>query len=159
MKALQLHSTRIRLSFLAKSHTCLYTLLLAAALSSCTPAEKDPCHETVQTFSEAFFNYRYLEALEYCTPESRQTVHFLASGIGQEQVEAIQSAAHVAQCKIYQLDKTTDSTAVADVEVRHFLDIAPLEEQPRDTTINCRLFLLQRKSLWKVHLTQWPAIH
>lgn len=91
--------------------------ILALLLAACDTNDREaPVRETAAAFSERLFNYKYGEALQYATPDSRRAIEFLASNVDTRALEYLHNATDtpsVSVCSVRLLGDTAATTEVA----------------------------------------------
>ena len=77
--------------------------LVALGAMSCE-SRQSACNKEIEKcvegFSDAYFNYDLAKALEFCTPESRKWIEFLASNIGEADLEVLNAQEKRAQAEV-----------------------------------------------------------
>ena len=105
-----------------KYSALLLTCLLGFVACNETPSTKDKKVENcARAFAEAYFNYDFLAAKELVTPESEKWLRFAASSITEEDVAQLNSMEQGAQAEVQDITLVDDSTSIAVVEVKEFL--------------------------------------
>lgn len=136
---------------------CCAALVILLGNSACNVDNKDQLESDVDSFSMAYFNWRFPKALNYCTSQSRQWLVFAASQVNENDVEVLRNKQEGASCKIEDINFTDDSTATVKVMVRNFLVLDTIGGVPQ--TIAEKVFCLhviERQGVWKIHLNGLP---
>lgn len=136
---------------------CCTALAMLLFNSACSGDNKDQLESTVDSFSVAYFNWRFPAALKYCTPQSRQWLVYAASQVNESDVEALRNKQEGASCQIDDIDFTDDSTAVVNVVVHNFLAMDAIGLTPQVVPAKAfRLRAIERQGVWKIHLDGLP---
>lgn len=105
--------------------TLAFSMALAALAASCDGLTRNETEEvtgTVMGFSEAYFNFDLNTAADYCTPESRKWICFLASNVQEADLEIIRTQEQNATVKVKDISYSPDdSTGTALIEAKDFL--------------------------------------
>ncbi len=140
----------------------MVTLLLMVCVcftvvTSCHKGSESQLQETVDSFSEAYFNWQFPRAVAYCTPESRRWLSYAASQVNEDDVDSLRAMDRGAEHAIDKVDYQNDSVAVARVTVRHFMAMDSLGHagQLIDET-HFALPVVYREEQWRVHLSSLP---
>lgn len=101
--------------------------LVALGAMSCE-SRQSACNKEIEKcvegFSDAYFNYDLAKALEFCTPESRKWIEFLASNIGEADLEVLNAQEKRAQAEVKDIIYNIGDTAgTAIVEVGDYLQM------------------------------------
>lgn len=105
---------------------CLLILLLT--LSACRdnkPVNEKQAEECALNFAQSFFNFKYREALGYCSDQSQQWMKFYVSNITHADIDSIRKLPQTPKIKLQRVEKSgSDSTAEAfcKIENGYFLD-------------------------------------
>ena len=136
--------------------TTLFSVLLCVCVfTGCRQQQKDKeIEESATLFSNYFFNWHLHKALDYCTPEAKAQIIFLASNLNQEDIDKLHNSA-VAHAAITDIrHHANDSTATAFFTVAHFLQMnepgKPLETVDK-AAFSVRMIRLNGK--WKAQLS------
>lgn len=147
----------IRKTLLIPLLACCAALAMLLGNAACSGDNKDQLTSTVDSFSTAYFNWRFPAALKYCTPESQQWLVFAASQVNKSDVEALRNKQEGASCKIDNIDFTDDSTATVKVVVSNFLAMDTIGLAPKSIAEKTfRLHAIQRQGIWKIALEGLP---
>lgn len=135
----------------------IFFLLVIPFLSACGHGGDNSAEEVVDSFSVAYFNHRYVDALRYATNDSHRWLSFAASQVTQEDVDSLRAMSDGAETKIEDVSYKDDTTAEAIVTVRNYLSLDSVGKHPyivakRKFTIP----LVLRGDKWQVNLTMLP---
>ena len=148
---------KIRKPLLNTLFACCTAIAMLLDNSACSGDNKNQLESTVDSFSTAYFNWRFPAALKYCTPQSRQWLIFAASQVNKSDVEALRKKREGASCKIDDIDFKDDSTATVKVVVSNFLAMDTIGLAPKAITEKTfRLQAIQRQGTWKIALEGLP---
>lgn len=132
---------------------------LACTLAACNwrrDGDEDQLCEDVDSFAVHYFNWRYAEALPYCTDESRPWLQFAASNVRQADVDSLRAMESGASCEVGDIDYTSDSTALATVRVEGLLVPDTLGRSSHRLSSGTAQIPLVFRGKWKVHLSALP---
>lgn len=105
-----------------KIAACLSAFVcLFAACDRSSEAVKDAITQDVICFAEPYFNYQFNNAVAFCTPESRKWLVFAASNVTEADLDVLRQQAEGAEVEVSSIEITTDTTAMAGVDVSNFL--------------------------------------
>ena len=80
--------------------------------------------DAVSGFAGSYFNYDLQKAVDYCTPESRKWIRFVASNILQADVDVLHSQHECASVDIQNIEYTSgDTCGIVTVKIRNFMQI------------------------------------
>ena len=134
-------------------------LALALALAACDwgrDGDEDQLRAAVDSFAVHYFNWRYADALPYCTDESRPWLQFAASNVRRQDVDSLRAMESGASCEVSDIDYTSDSTALATVRVDNLL-VADTLDRPAHRVHGATVCIpLVFRSKWQVHLSALP---
>jgi hypothetical protein len=133
----------------------LLAVMFLLGHSACHEGDGDQLEATVDSFSSAYFNWQFVKALPYCTPDSKRWLSYLSSQVNQWDVDTLKAMKEGATVHRGDISYPDDSTAVVEVTVKHFLtmDTIGLVGQIRDEA-KFRIPMVCRAGEWKVHLSQ-----
>lgn len=125
-----------------------------AGFCSCGSDKEDKLHEAADSFAVAYFNWQFVRAVKYATPESRQWLSYLASQVSQEDVDSLRNMEQGAECEISHINtNNNDSMATVVVNVRNFMDMDSIGKGPHLVEqARFKLPLVYRNDKWKVDL-------
>lgn len=125
---------------------------------SCHNAEESKLDEVVTSFSVAYFNWRFADALPYTDESSRHWLRFAASQVTQEDVDTLRAMSSGAMCQLAGLVVDSgDTTATAVVHVSNFMPLDSIGKSRRIVPeAACKLSLVSRCGEWKVKLDELP---
>lgn len=125
------------------------------SLSSCGDGNEKQLVETVSLFSDSYFNWQYFRSVDYCTPDSKQWLSYMASQVDEADVEALRMQEERATVEIGNVDMLPgDSVAMVKVEVYNYLNMDTIGT--KGNTVDKGSFIIRVKrndGVWKVQLT------
>ena len=140
---------------------CTVLYVAAFTLSSCGNAESDDikaCRSCAEQFSLNFYNLRFSEAAQWCTPESQDWLRFRATNLHDGDLELVNSADEEANVEIGDFTPVDDSTFNVQCTAHNFLQPDTVGKrghiQEKETV---SLTLVKRRGVWKVKLTGIPG--
>lgn len=105
-----------------------FTCLLSSC-DSTTRDEKEKIKENIIGFSTSYFNYQFKKATEYSTEDSRKWLQFVASNIGEKDLQILSSQESNAKVSVIDIEyNMSDSSGTAIVEVYDFLKFDTIEK-------------------------------
>jgi hypothetical protein len=130
-------------------------ILGSMLLYSCGKTGEEQLVETVDSFSNTYFNWQFHRAVAYCTPDSKRWLSYMASQVDQGDIDILRSQAKSAKAEVVRVNVLDgDSVARVEVKVSNFLSMdtigaeGKIEEEAR--------FIISAKFVdnqWKVWLT------
>lgn len=133
-------------------------LLAGLSLSHCSNDQEDQLIADVDSFSMAYFNWRFTAASRYCTDSSSTWLRYAASQVTEEDVQALRMKEEGASCKHADIQYgSSDSTAVVKVKVKNFLPMDSIENN--NTKADTASFLIPvvlHQGRWLVQLKALP---
>lgn len=122
-----------------------------------TDGEKQQIGTFATQFAQDYFNCRYRQALQSCTPESAKWLHYAASNITQADLDVLNSRDKEATCDVVDIATTSDSTSVATLKIKDFF---LLDSIGKPGTINdealLELTMKRAGDKWQVQLSALP---
>ena len=139
----------------------VYALVAALPCVSCDwgrDGDEDQLREDVDSFAVHYFNWRYADAVAYCTGESLPWLQFAASNVHQENVDSLRAMESGAECEIADVSYTSDSTAIVRLRLSNVLVADTIGSVSHlRSTAEAEVPLVFRGK-WKVHLTMLPRV-
>lgn len=123
--------------------------------SSCSKTTEEKAGETVAAFANAYFNWQFRRSLDFCTPDSRRWLSFMASQVGQEDVDFLRARKESARAEVVSVKLMRgDTLAKAEVEAYEFLAMDSLYGR-RKIEKEARFIIFAKlvNNQWKVCLT------
>lgn len=125
-------------------------------VASCRQSEEEQLTEVVDSFSATYFNWQFHRSVAFCTPESRRWLSYMASQVGQRDVDRLRAHPEGAAYEIGEVAYTPGiSTATAVVTVSHFLAMDTIGAEPQ--LVERAWFavpLVLRGGRWRVSLSE-----
>lgn len=142
----------------------LVVVAVLAAIGCCTmigighKGDEEQLKSIADSFSVSYFNWRFPDALRFCTSSSRKWLSFAASGVTEDDVEALRNKEEGASCHFEQLDYgTNDSTAWVTMRVSNFLSMDSIGKTPRVVEeAYYKIPMVYVQGRWLVNLTELP---
>ncbi len=110
------------------------------------------------SFAVNYFNWRYAEAVTYCTEESLPWLQFAASNVHQEDVDSLRAMESGATCEIDDVNYTSDSTAVVRFRLFNVLIADTLGHGAHLLPSGLVEIPFVYRDKWRVHLTALPRV-
>lgn len=137
---------------------CLLPFVAISILSSsCGHGGDNTAEEAVDSFSVAYFNWRFVDAQRFSTAQSHRWLSFASSQVTQEIVDSLRSMQEGAGVKVESVDYTDDTAATAVVTVSNALTSDSIGIHP--SIAGKRRYVLPlvlHGNRWKVDLTSLP---
>jgi hypothetical protein len=148
---MQIHIKSVRF-FLLSSALLIMGFL---SLSSCGSDKEEQLIKTVSSFSDSYFNWQYFRSVEYCTPESKQWLSYMASQVDESDIEALRTQEEGATVEIENVDILPgDSVAKIKVKVYNYLNMDTIGVKGKPVDEATFVILMKRNDgVWKVQLT------
>lgn len=135
----------------------LLAMCFLAGLGSCGHGGENSAKEAADSFSVAYFNYRFADAEPFATQGSRRWLSFAASQMTQEAVDTLRAMKYGAEVDVSDVDYQDDTTAVATVGVSNFMSIDSIGRHPRIVAEKQFVLpLVLRNDTWLVNLSALP---
>lgn len=135
-------------------------LTLAAFLMNgyaCSNESKSRLEDTVDSFATAYFNWRFPDAVKYCTPQSLRWLTYASSQVTRKDVEVLRNKQEGAQCQIDDIELPDDSTANILLTVNNFLSMDTIGDTPSPTAEKSfHIRAIQRQGRWMIDLDALP---
>jgi len=129
-------------------------IFLFTACNRQQPVNEKQAEECALNFAQNFFNFKYKEALDYCTENSKTWMKFYVSNISHADIDSIRKVTQLPQLKIQKVEKSgTDSTAAAYCKVENCFLLDSIGRSGRmikKTVFKIKLVL--ENNSWKVKL-------
>lgn len=141
-----------------KIAACLSAFVcMLAACSRSSEAVKEAVTQDVIYFAEPYFNYRFHSAAAFCTPESKKWIAFAASNATEADLDVLRSQAEGAEVGVSRIELTSDTTAMACVDVSNFLLADTIGRPARiEAEGRFRLPVVLRGGRWLVRMEGLP---
>lgn len=111
----------------------------------------------VDSFANAYFNWRFKEAISYVTFDSRKWLRFAASQVDAEDVDSLRSSEFAPSVEVVDMDCIDDSTAMATVKVTNFMVLDSIGKHPHnEAERNFKIPVSLSGNYWRVKLTHLP---
>lgn len=136
---------------------CFTVVLISMIVASCGKERQDDPRAVVESFSNAYFNWRFKEAEAYVTKESTKWLVFAASQVDTEDIDSLRAIEYAATAEVGDIDDIDDSTALVTVVVKDFLPIDSIGKHPCiQETGSFQIPVSFDGKNWKVKLTCLP---
>lgn len=148
-----LFSHDMKKSFVVYSLMMLFSMLL----SSCGDGQHNDSRTVVESFANAYFNWRFKEAESYVTYESRRWLAFAASQVDSEDIDSLRAMEFAATAEVEDIEEIDDTTSLATVNVMNFLVSDSIGEHPHmQAERKFQIPVAFDGKHWRVNLTQLP---
>ena len=140
-----------------KSAAYLLLLLTLTACGSTHKGQEKQLRQDADSFATAYFNWRFEEALQWCTDSSSLWLEYAASQVHDADVELLRSKEEGATHELGTIDYQDDSTAQTAVSVRNFLLMDTIGKAARPVeTADYKLPMKFERGQWRVSLKELP---
>lgn len=132
-------------------------LFIVSGQTSCGHGGENSAEDAADSFSVAYFNWRFVDAQRFATEGSQRCLSFAASQVTQEDVDSLRSMAFGAETDVKDVTYKDDSTAEAIVEVKGFLAMDSIGKKP--LMVNKKRFTIPLSltgDKWVVNLKSLP---
>lgn len=135
----------------------LFFFIAALSLTSCFHHGENDARDAVDSFSVAYFNWRFKDAMPFVTPQSKQWLRFAASQVDQEDVDSLRAKQYAAEVKVDDVSSVNDTTKLATVIVRDFLAMDSIGRGPRAVPADTfHIPVALTGGYWRVDLRRLP---
>ena len=135
----------------------LFVIFATMLLTSCFHHGENDAREAVDSFSVAYFNWRFADAMPFVTPQSTRWLRFAAAQVEQEDVDSLRAKRYAAEVKVDDVSSVDDTTKLATVIVRDFLAMDSIGRGPHAVPIDTfRIPLALTGGYWRVRLSRLP---
>lgn len=109
-------------------------------------------------FAYNFFNFRYADALAYCTDDSRRVLEFCASNMSASMVDSLRNITDTPTVSVVETVALNDSEAecVVNVENGIYADTIGGLPVPRQDKRSYRFTLVKEDGEWKIRMADLP---
>lgn len=136
---------------------CFLMILFSMVLGGCGDGQHDDSRTVVESFANAYFNWRFKEAESYVTNESRKWLVFAASQVDSEDVDSLRAMEFAATAEVEHIEDIDDSTSLATVKVVNFLASDSIGKHPQiQAEQNFQIPVTFDGKHWRVKLTHLP---
>jgi hypothetical protein len=126
-------------------------------LTGCFQHGENDALEAVDSFSVAYFNWRFADAMPFVTPQSTRWLRFAAAQVNQEDVDSLRAKHYAADVKVDEVSSVDDTTKLAMVIVRDFIAMDSIGRTPRTVTVDTfRIPVALTDGYWRVSLRCLP---
>lgn len=148
------HTTKI------SSWALLGILLLAQLSTACQYLQpKGELEACVDSFTHAFFNWRFNEACTYCTPASRKWLAFAASNVSEADIDALRSQPADIDYTLLHIsyEDAAHTSAIVQVRIDNAIQADSLGgRRQMEVAAHYSLRLVHTHQGWKVDLDGLP---
>ncbi len=130
-------------------------LLGVAVISSCHEDEEQQLTELVDSFSISYFNWRFQQAVPYCTDDSKPWLRYAAAQVHQADIDILKAMDQGAEVERGNIAyKDSGDTATVEVAVRNFLQMDTIGNAGQ-LVDEARFLvpLVRQEGQWKVRLS------
>ena len=132
-------------------------MLVSMLLSSCGDGQHNDSRTVVESFANAYFNWRFKEAESFVTYESRRWLAFAASQVDSEDIDSLRAMEFAATAEVEDIEEIDDTTSLATVNVMNFLASDSIGKHPRiEAERKFQIPVAFDGKRWRVKLTQLP---
>ena len=136
---------------------CFLVMFISTLVISCGKEGDNDPRTVVDSFSNAYFNWRFKEAISYVTFDSRKWLRFAASQVDAEDVDSLRSSEFAPSVEVVDMDCIDDSTAMATVKVTDFMVLDSIGKHPHnEAERNFKIPVSLSGNYWRVKLTHLP---
>lgn len=138
--------------------TILCLLAICSVFSCGNNTEGEEYLKTcAQDFGNAYFNMNLHKALDFCTPESKVWIRYLATNLTQEDLNVLNAEEEASVAEVENVAMTSDSLAIVTIRVNHYLELGAIGHTGTlGHDGRFRIHLVKRKGKWKVRMEGLP---
>ena len=135
----------------------IFLFFLPLLLTGCFHHGENDAKEIVDSFSVAYFNWRFKDALPFVTPQSAQWLRFAASQVVQEDVDSLRSKRYAADVRVEDVCSIDDTTKMATVIVKDFIAMDSIGREPRTIPVDTfHIRVTLTNGFWRIYLRRLP---
>ena len=133
-------------------------LLLFTSCERTSSPSSSGAEEVVEQFCQSYFNLHYVDALSYCTEESKKWISLAASNIHESDIETFNQSGDALTVRVTDLQAAaTDSVGSATVRVCHYLDVDRIDAAAEMVEEGYfHIDLVKRSGSWRVRMAGLP---
>ena len=135
----------------------LFVIFATMLLTGCFQHGENDAREAVDSFSVAYFNWRFADAMPFVTPQSTRWLRFAAAQVNQEDVDSLRAKRYAADVKVDGISSVDDTTKLATVIVRDFIAMDSIGRSPRAVPVDTfHIPVALTSGYWRVKLSRLP---
>lgn len=143
--------------FFNRMRKIFIVLFLALLFASCFSHGENDARDTVDSFSVAYFNWRFKDAMPFVSPRSTQWLRYAASQVGQQDLDSLRAKKYAAEVKVEDVSSIDDTTKMATVIVKDFFAMDTIGKGPRAVPVDTfSIPLVMISGYWRVNLNRLP---
>ena len=109
--------------------------------------------KSLQEWAEAYFTFKYEDALEYMTPESEKWIRFAATNITEKDIDFINGQNNVVKVDILDCQISADTTCISRIRVSDFVQLGFVGQESKVVDqAEFQIPLVQRDGKWLVRM-------
>ena len=109
--------------------------------------------KSLQEWAEAYFTFKYEDALEYMTPESEKWIRFAATNITEKDIDFINRQNNVVKVDILDRQISADTTCISRIRVSDFVQLGFVGQENKVVDqAEFQIPLVQRDGKWLVRM-------
>lgn len=129
-----------------------YIIVIFAACGN-GRSEEDNARNEVERFAKTFFNYDLKTAQEYCTLESRRWIEYIATNIGEDDIEVLRSKEDKAEVTVKSIILDNDSAGTATIAISNYLRLDTIGKAGTISDLtSVRMQIVKRNGRWMVDI-------
>lgn len=132
----------------------LFTMLAGSCQQNGISRER-MIKDAVSSFVGTYYNWQFLKACDFVTPESEKRLRFVASQVDESDLKQLKEKEAPASFEIESIEINADSTATAVVTVSDFLRMGKLGEPAiltSQATVRLHLLFDAKQQRWLVDI-------
>ena len=98
-------------------------LLLCLSCNGEFVGSESKLRNCADSFATYYFNYRFQDAMRFCTPQSERWLTYAASNVHQADVDILKTLSEGAGIEVTDVEISDDTTATVRIHVTHFLQM------------------------------------
>lgn len=120
--------------------------------------EKTELRKDIGRFAESYFNYDFKNAMQYCTPDSKKWLAYIASNISEADLVVLRDQEEGASVSIKDIEiHGNDSTGVVRMIVRNFMCVDTIGRSGRMKPEGIFVFnIVKREGRWLIRMGGLP---
>ncbi len=119
--------------------------------------DEEQLRANADSFANKYYNWRFQEALKYCTPESRQWLSWAATNVHQADLDILTNMAEGASHEIDHISYYDDTTAMVKMTIHNYLRMDTIGKEGRiiDRAV-FKIPMVLRHNHWLVKMANLP---
>ncbi len=151
-------TTIYKMKHTAKIITLAMALLPVVLACSHHDKEEENVARCAHKFAYNFFNFRYVDAMEYVNADSKRVLEFCASNMSRKIIDSLKNLTDTPSVSVENVEITNDSEAECRIKVGNEINFDTIGSFPIQTRgeITYRFRLVKEGTDWKIKMASPP---